>query len=176
MPTDREQTPRKLVYLRDHTPKPRGRATRIERKVAPSTHPELAGEAAWLGRSLLAVSGGIVVYWLLMITGAVRPEGQAAWNWTMSHSLPHLFLALVTAFAARLVLRSQSRAALFVALAAGALIVVAIEGLAHHVVSGDLSKISLAVRTDILTHAAMLAIGVWAASYALRVDRRPPNA
>ncbi|MEW6272148.1 MAG: hypothetical protein AB1689_22935 [Thermodesulfobacteriota bacterium] len=176
MATEREQTPRKLVYLRDHTPKPRGRPGRTERKTVPSAHPELAGEAAWLGRSLLAVAGGILVYWLLILTGAIRPEGQAAWNSVVSHSLAHVFLAFATGLAARLVLRGQARAPLFVALAAGALIVVAIEGLAQHVVGGDLSKISLAVRTDILTRAAMLAIGIWAASYALRTERRPAAA
>jgi hypothetical protein len=175
MATEREQTPRKLVYLRDHTPRPRARVARSERKSAPSAHPELAGEAAWLGRSLLAVSGGIVVYWLLVLTGAIRPEGQAAWNWTVSHSLAHVFLAFAAGLAARLVLRGQVRAPLFVALSAGALIVVALEGLAHHVVNGDLSQISLAARTDILTRAAMLAIGVWAASFALRAARRPAS-
>ena len=49
---------------------------------------------------------------------------------------------------------------------------VSIEGLAHLVVSTDLSRISLAARTDILTRSAMLGLGIWSASYALRADRR----
>ncbi len=59
-----------------------------------------------------------------------------------------------------------------VAFAASGLILVAIEGLAHLVFSTDLSRISLAARTDILTRSGMLGLGVWAASYALRADRR----
>lgn len=146
---------------------------RPERKAPPAVHPELASEAAWLGRLLLAVAGGVVVYWMLITSGAIRLEGEA-WNWTISQSLPHLFVALSTAWAARLLMRGATRAPLVVALAAGGLIVVAIEGLVHLVVNGDLSQISLAVRTDILTRTAMLAIGVWASSYALRAERRPP--
>jgi len=122
---------------------------------------------------LLTVAGGVVVYWLLLASGAIRLEGEA-WNWTISQSLGHLFVALTAAWAARLMVRGATRAPLVVALAAGGLIVVAIEGLVHLVVNGDLSQISLAVRTDILTRTAMLAIGIWASSYALRAERRPP--
>lgn len=172
MATDHEQTPRKLVYLRDHSQRLRTRTVRPERKPPPSPHPELASEAAWLGRSLMLVSAGIAVYWLLILSGAIHPEGGAAWTWTVSHSLAQIFVALAAALAARLLLRAAPRAPLFVAIAAGGLIVTSIEGLAHLVINGDLSQISLSVRTDILTRSGMLAVGVWAGSFALRADRR----
>jgi hypothetical protein len=175
MPSDHEQTPRKLVYLRDHAPRPRTRASRSERKPPPVPHIELVGEAAWLGRSLLAIAGGIAVYWLLIVSGAVHAEGDA-WNWSVSRLLAHFYVAVSSVVAARRLLRGSPRAPLLIAFAASSLIVVSIEGLAHLMVTSDLSRISLAARTDILTRTAMLALGVWATSYALRTDRRgtPP--
>jgi len=172
MSTDHEQTPRKLVYLRDHAPRPRARTLRTERKPPPSAHPELASEAAWLGRMLLTAAGSISIYWVLILSGAIRPEGEAALNWTISRLLAHVYVAATAAFAARQLLRGAARASLLVAFAASGLIVVAVEGLAHLVVNADLSQISLAARTDILMRTAMLGIGIWASSYALRADRR----
>lgn len=172
MSTDHERTPHKLVYLRDHAPRPRTRNVRVERK-PPVAHPELASEAAWLGRLLLAAAGMIVIHWLLVLSGAVEVEGDASSNWTVSRLFAHAYVAGIATFAARQLLRGNARAALLVAFASSGLILVAIEGLAHLVVSTDLSRVSLAARTDILTRSAMLGLGVWAASYALRVDRRP---
>jgi hypothetical protein len=176
MSTDHEQTPRKLVYLRDHAPRARTRATRSERKPPAAPHPELVGEAAWLGRSLLAIAGGIAIYWVLILSGAVRAEGEA-WNWTVSRLLAHIYVAASSVLAARRLLRGSPRAPLLVAFAASSLMVVSIEGLAHLMVSADLSRISLAARTDILARTAMLVLGVWAGSYALRTERRsaPPG-
>src|SRR5262245_52743533 len=172
MPTDHEQTPRKLVYMRDHAPRPRARSMRAERKPAVSAHPDLANEAAWLGRLLLAASGSIAIYWVLILSGAIHPEGEAALNWNTSRLLAHVYVAAACAFAARPLLRGALRASLVVAFAASGLIVVSLEGLAHLIINADLSRISLAARTDILMRSAMLAIGVWASSYALRADRR----
>lgn len=171
MSTEHERTPHKLVYLRDHAPRSKVRNTRVDRK-SPVPHTELAGEAAWLGRILLATSGMIVIHWLLVLTGALEVEGDAATNWTASRLFAYAYVAGITAFSARQVLRGNARAPLLVAFAASGLMLVSIEGLAHLVVSTDLSRISLASRTDILTRSAMLGLGVWAASYALRADRR----
>jgi hypothetical protein len=171
MSTEHERTPHKLVYLRDHAPRPKARSARVERK-PPVAHPELASEAAWLGRLLLAASGMILIHWLIVLSGAVDVEGDATTNWTASRLLAHAYVAAVSAFSARQLLRGNSRAALLVAFAASGLILVAMEGLAHLLVSTDLSRISLAARTDILTRSGMLGLGVWAGSYALRSDRR----
>lgn len=172
MPTDHEQTPRKLVYLRDHAPRPRSRTLRSDRKPQTAAHPELANEAAWLGRLLLTAAGSIAVYWVLVLSGAVHPEGEAAANWTVSRLLAHVYVAGTSAFAARQLLRGAMRAPLLVAFAASGLIVVSLEGLAHLIVNADLSRISLAARTDLLLRTAMLVVGIWASSYALRADRR----
>jgi hypothetical protein len=94
----------------------------------------------------------------------------------VSRLFAHAYVAGICAFAARQLLRGNARATLLVAFASSGLILVAVEGLAHLVVSTDLSRISLAARTDILTRSAMLGLGVWAASFALRADRRPSAA
>ena len=172
MSTDHEQTPRKLVYLRDHAPRPRARAQRPERKPPTPAHPELASEAAWLGRLLLAISGMIAIYWLLVLSGALDPEVDADGNWSVSRLFAHVYVVGASVLAARQLLSGAARAALLVAFAASGLIVVAIEGLAHLMINADLSRISLAARTDILARTAMLGVGVWAASYSLRAERR----
>jgi hypothetical protein len=173
MATDHEQTPRKLVYLRDHAPRPRGRAVRSERKPVPPAHPELASEASWLGRLLLTVSGLLAIHWLLVSSGAVQPEDEVAASWSISPLFANVYVAVAAALAARQLLHGTARAPVLVAVAASGMIVVAIEGLAHLVVNTDLSRIALDARVDILTRTAMLAIGIWGVSYARRADRRP---
>lgn len=172
MSTDHEQSPRKLVYLRDHAPRPRVRTARPERKPVVS-HPELASEAAWLGRLLTATAGVLVVHALLVLTGGVTGEGDVT-DWSASRLFASAYVAVTAALAARQLLRGNARAPLLVGFAASALLVVSIEGLAHLLLTTDLSRISLAARTDILTRTGMLGLGVWAASYALRADRRTP--
>lgn len=172
MAVDREQSPQKLIYLRDHTARSRTRSLRHERRPPPSSPPELAGEAIWLGRVLLGVSAVTLAYWLAVMSGAAVQEGEE-WRWTLSHSLAHLFLAASAALAGRLLLRNAPRAPLFVAVAAGGLVVTALEGLTRAVIASSFSDISLGGRSDILTKAIVLAAGIWSCSYALRADRRP---
>lgn len=173
MAAERDPTPRKLVYLRDHTPRPRLGARRTARgRTVATPPPELAAEAAWLGRFLLAVAAFALLYWVAFAMGAAAPEGDEAWRWTLSHSLAHLFLAASSAMAGRLLLQGGPRAPLFVAVAAGALLVTALEGLTRMVVAGGIADVSLGARSDILTKSAVLALGIWSASYALRADRR----
>jgi hypothetical protein len=108
-----------------------------------------------------------------LATGVGRPESDEAWRWTVSHSLPHLFLVGASAMAARSLIRADPRASLIVGLVAGALIVLALEGIARAAVGGgSLDELSLSARTDVLTRAVTLAMGVWAASFALRAERR----
>jgi hypothetical protein len=176
MSTDHEQTPRKLVYLRDHAPRPRARTVRPDRsKQPPATHPELASEATWLGRLLTMVSGLLALHCLLVASGAVKPEAALAANWSASGLLANLYVIVTTGMASRQLLHGALRAPALVALAASGMIVVAVEGLAHLVVNTDLSRISLGARMDILARTAMLAIGVWGASFALRAERRAPT-
>lgn len=172
MPTDRGQSSEKLVYLRDHTLRPRSRASRVDRRPPALPPADLAAEATWLGRSLFALAGFVLLYWTILASGIGRPEGDEAWRWTISHSLPHLFLAAASAIAARFLLRGDPRAPLIVGLVAGALIVLALEGIARAAVGGSLDDLSLSARTDVLTRAVTLAMGVWAASFALRAERR----
>jgi hypothetical protein len=171
MSTDHERIPPKLVYLRDHAPRPKPRSGRVERR--PPSQPELASEAMWLGWLLLAASGMIAIHWLLVLSGAIAVEGDSSTSWTASRLVRHLYVALAAAAASRQLLRGSERAPLLVAFAASALILVAIEGRAHLVVDIDLSRMSLASRTDILTRSGLLGLGVWAASFATRANRQP---
>lgn len=173
MAVDREQSPQKLIYLRDHTAKSRSRPVRHERRGSYPPRPELASEALWLGRALLAFAAATLLYWLAVLTGVVVFQGGEAWHWTLSHGLAHLFLAASAGMAGRLLLQSAPRAPLFVAVAAGGLVVVALEGWARMLFVGGLSESSLSGRGDILTQATVLAAGIWAGSYALRANHQP---
>ena len=175
MAAERGQSSQKLVYLRDHTPRPRSRIARNSQRSTPPPA-DLASAATWLARSLLVGAGGLLLYWMGLASGTSHPGGSESWRWASSHALPHLFLAGSAAFTARTLLRSEERAHLFVALVAGALIVLALEGLTRAVIGGDLGDLSLSVRTDVLVHTGTLAIGVWAASFAVRSDSRPAAA
>ena len=172
MEADREQAPHKLVYLRDHTPRSRVRAPRLDRRQGATPPPDLASEATWLGRSLIALAVLISAYWLAIVTGAVHIDGDEEWRWTLSHSLAHIFVAVSAVISGRLLLRHLPLAPLIAGLVSGALVVTALEGLTRMVVGGGMSQVSLGARTDVLTKAAKLVIGIWAGSYALRAERR----
>lgn len=172
MAADRGQSSHKLVYLRDHTPRPRARTARNARRSPAPPPADLAAEGTWLGRALLVVAAGLAVYWLGVLVGAARPETDHAWRHASSHALPHLFLATSAAFAARTLLRATSPASLLVGIVAGAMIVLALEGITRAMTAGDLGDLSLSVRTNVLVQTATLAIGIWAGSFALRAQRR----
>ena len=173
MAADQDPARTKLVYLRDRSPRPKARGVRPDRKPTVSPTNELAGEAVWLGRTLMVVAAGTVAYWLLTLSGGVQAHrGATAWRALASSSLAHAFLIGSNGLAATRLLRDGARCSAQVALAAGALVVIALEGLARLVVDGDLSEVSLSVRTEILVNAGVLAIGIWAFSYALRTQKR----
>ncbi len=171
MAAERGQSSQKLVYLRDHALRPRSRGRSSRRSPTPPPV-ELATEGAWLGRSLLVVATGPLLYWLGVLAGATRPEGAEAWRWASSHALPHLFLTGSAAYAARALLRTDPRPELLVGVAAGALIVLALEGVTRAMTTGDIGDLSLSVRTNVLVQTATLAVGIWAASFAVRSERR----
>lgn len=110
---------------------------------------------------------------MLVVAGALHPNpGEGAFRELGGDSLAHLFLTVSCGAAALRLLRDVGRSSAHVALAAGALVFMTLYRLAHLVVDGDLSEVSLSVRTEILANAAGLAIGIWAFSYALRLQRR----
>lgn len=172
MAAERGQSSQKLVYLRDHTPRPRARTARNTRRSATPPPADMVGEGVWLGRSLLVVAAGLVLYWVGVVGGPTRPSGDEAWLWASSHALSHLFLAGTAAYAARGLLRAETRAALLVGIVAGALIVLALEGISRAMSGGDVGDLSLSVRTNVLVQTATLAVGIWAASFAVRTERR----
>lgn len=171
MAAEREQSSQKLVYLRDHANKPRSRTLRTTRRGSSPPPAEMAAEGTWLARSLIIVAGALVFYWLGVLGGAMQPETEEAWRWTSSHAMPQLFLAAGAAFAARSISRGETRSGLLVGLVAGGLIVLALGGIGRALVGEGLGDLSLSVRTDVLLQTATLAIGVWAASFAMRSER-----
>ena len=173
MEADHDSSPRKLVYLRDRTTRTKPRNPRGDRRVPVQPPSDLLGEATWLGRVLFVVAAATVGYWLLILSDAIHlSRGDEAWRSLAAASMAHAFLTASSGAAALRLLRDPARSVVHVGLAAGGLIVVTLEGLARLVVSGDLSEVSLSVRTEILANAAGLAIGIWAFSYALRLQRR----
>lgn len=145
---------------------------RLERRPATQPARDLAAEATWLGRTLFVVAAGTVAYWLLALSGAFRPAHGGGLRALATASLAQAFLASSAGVAAMRLLRDAAGCGVHVALASGALVAVALSGLARLLVDGDLSEVSLAVRAEILAEAGGLAIGLWAFSYALRAQRR----
>lgn len=173
MAAEQDQSPRKLVYLRDRTAKPKVRPPRVDRRVPSPPVGDLIGEATWLGRALFVVAGGTVSYWLLVAVGAIRVGSAGdAWRSLASASLAHLFLTASSGFAGVTLLRDAIRSAVPVAVAASGLVLLTLESLGRLFVNGDLAEVSLSVRTQILANAGGLAVGVWALSYAIRLQRR----
>jgi len=171
MAAQRGQSSPKLVYLRDHAHRARARTPHGARRGAPPPPTDLASEGIWLARSLLLVAGAFALYWLGVLAGTVEPGGDEGWRWTSSHALPHLVLAAGAVLAASSIVRTDPRATLIVGLLAGGLIVLALGGLGRVMVGSDMGDLSLSVRTDVLVQTGALAIGVWAASYAMRAER-----
>jgi len=142
--------------------------SRHERRPSAHLASDLVAEATWLGRALFMVAVATVGYWVLFLSGGVPSGGD---SWRAGDPLAHLFLTACTAIAAVRLFRDAARSAVNVALAAGALVVVTLESLARPVMSG-LSQVDLWIRVQILADAAGLAVGIWAFSYALRLQRR----
>ena len=176
MAADREQAPRKLVYLRDRTPRPKARAARAEKKPRPPAASDLHAEGVWLGRVLFVVAASTVIYWLIVLSGGIHAGiGAGAWRSAVTMLFAHLVLVGTCGVAALRLLRDLTRSIAHVALAAGAAVAVSVEGLARLVIGGDLSDVTnltLSTRTDILANTAALGVGIWALSYALRAQRR----
>lgn len=175
MAAEREQSSAKLIYLRDHAPR-RSRGDRRDRKARRNEPPpaaELASESVWLGRALVLVTVGIVFYWVGIFGGATRPGSDEAWRWAISHALPHLFVAVSAAYTAhRLLSGNPTGGTLPIGLVAGALVVLALEGITRTMTGEPLEDLSLGVRTGVLVQTALLAVGVWTASFAIRCSIR----
>jgi len=176
MKTGDEQTPPKLVYLRGRAPRAVARARKPARRPSIGPVDELASEAVWLGRSLFVVAGAIGVYCALILTGSIQGDGEESRHWLLSLLVGDVFVGLCSAAGGVLLMREVKRASLYVALAAGALIVVALQGLTHLVVSGELVELTLTARLEVLLRSATMALGVWAISFLIRAAKRPPQA
>jgi hypothetical protein len=174
MKTDNEQTPPKLVYLRDRVSRAAPRPRKAAHKAVVRPGDELASEAIWLGRSLFVIATTIGVYCLLVFSGSVVIPGGEVRQWLLSLLIGDLFVGSAAAAGGILLLRESKRAAVHVSFAAGALIVVALEGLTHLVVSGDLGELTLTARLEVLLRSAAMAVGVWAISYVVRAQKRQP--
>lgn len=166
MAAEREQSPPKLVYLRERTQRPpvRRRSTRVV------DEPPATGnaEAVWLSRAILAVAAFTAGYWLLLGAGLVEEHSVEGRQWLAATSVAHLFVVTTALLASIFLARDTARGVLFLAIAAAAMVIVAVEGIAHLIATGSLAAMSLQTRIEILGKTAELLIGAWGLSYCLR--------
>lgn len=169
MPSQREQRSQKLVYLRDRAPRAKARAAHKgrARPIDVSSSPD--SETLWLARFCFGVAGILLLYWLGVLGFHGGPQNADTWSWILSEGFPHLVVAVGAAFVAQSLLRSGPRAPQWVALLAGGLIILSLQGITRAMVAGDLDHLSLTIRIEVFVRTATLAIGIWAASYALRM-------
>lgn len=176
MEADHESSPRKLVYLSDRSPRPRSRRPKTVRRPVTPAPAELAAEATWLARALVAVAAGILLPWLLRLEPGAHPPGSDGWGGTaVATAVGHLLLSGCTVTAILRLLRDPVDATVPVALAAGAIGVTAAQGITRLVLGGELAAETLSARAEILAYTTAAAMAVWAASWAHRLEqsRRP---
>lgn len=168
MASDPDQTPRKLIYLRDHAGRGRTRRKRRRRDPEVGAPNDLDSEGVWLGRGLLALVAGLVLHWVGLTAaapGGVPGEVSAA---PMFPDLSHLVCAALALYGARSIRGGYESAPIVVAIAAGAILLVALQGLGSSLIGEPLDHLTPGTRADVLLYAVLLGFGLWSWSWALR--------
>jgi hypothetical protein len=175
MESKQDPSDRKLVYLHERAVRPRLRKPAPDRKPAPSSIGELAGEAGWLARALLAVVLGVVAAGLLRASAAsAAPRGSEDPQAIAVALAGSLSVIACCGAAAWRLLRAAAGSSILVAFAAGALALHGVSGVARALSEGFSPEPTLAHRVDVLAVGAGLAVAAWAASFASRLQRREP--
>ncbi len=163
----------KLVYMRDHAARPKPRRPRPDRKIAPQSIGELAGEAGWLARALFAIALGIVAMALMHASAAATaPRGSDDAQILSMTLAGSLFVIACCTMAAWRLLRAPATSAIHLAAAAGTLALHAVEGVARVSTEALPVEPTLAHRFDVLAIGAGLATAAWGISFAQRLLRR----
>lgn len=174
MQSKQDPSERKLVYLHERAMRPRLRKPAPERKAAPASIGDLAGEANWLARALLAVVLGIVAAGLLRANAAsaALPRGSEDPQAVAVALAGSLFAIACCASAAWRLLRTPAGCSIHAAVAGGALALQSVTGLARVLTEAVSPDPTLAHRFDVLAVGAGLAVSAWAVSFASRLQRR----
>lgn len=168
MASDPEQTPRKLIYLRDHAGRGRTRRKRRRREPPAGVPQDLDTEGIWLARGLLALFAGLLLNWVgLVATAPGGVPGEVSTAGAIP-DLSHLVCAGLALYAARSVRGSQTQAPIVVAILAGTVLLVALQGLGTALVGGPLDHLTPGTRADVLLYTTLLGFGLWCSSWALR--------
>lgn len=178
MESKQDPSERKLVYLHERAVRPRQRKPAPERKPAPPSIGDLSGEANWLARALLAVVLGIVAAGLLRASAAsaAAPRGSEDPQAVAVALVASLFVIGCCGSAAWRLLRAPAGSAILVAVAAGALALQSVAGVARVLSDTASAEPTLAHRFDVLAIGAGVAVATWAISFASRLQGRAPTA
>ena len=168
MASRREQSSEKLVYLRDRAPRAKARASPPGRVVPMTVQKTRDTEAQWLARACFAVAGVLLLYWLGVLGVTPESQGPATWISSLSEGLPHLVVAIAAGFTAQSLLQSDQRTRQKLGIFAGGLLILSFQGITRAILGSDLEHLSLSLRLEVLLRTATFAVGIWAASYALR--------
>ncbi len=174
MESRQDPSERKLVYLHERAARPRLRRPTPEHKAAPASVGDLAGEANWLARALLAVVLGVVAAGLLRASAASAsaPRGSEDLQAVSVVLVASLFAIACCGAAAWRLLRAPAGSSVHVAFAAGALSLQSVAGVARVLSDAAAPEPTLAHRFDVLAIGAGLAVAAWATSFAFRLLRR----
>jgi hypothetical protein len=163
MARDQHRDSRKLIHLSDHTRR------RLRRPESGGSNPgELAAEAHWLGRTLLAIGTAAALYWSAFLFGIVPAGGEEAWRWSASISVGHFFFAATAAAGGLALLRSPRDGFLWIAFAGGAAAVLALTGLFRGSIVGEFAALS---PLEVLAHSVFAGLAVWIASFLVRSEQ-----
>ena len=164
----------KLYFLRDRgrrlmprqtRKRPEGTRDPVGERRYPSPQ-----EAQWLGSVLFAAATYLVLYWVAVATdvfGIENPETSGLWRYSF---LPaDLFVAVAAAIGGFDLVARGGKRDVFVLLAAGGAIFLALERLAYRISAGAHHILTPGERLEITAMGIFLCVGVWAISHSMRL-------
>ncbi len=164
--------PSKLIRLSDHRRRLPGSLRRPTTRVTDRSR-GLHGEASWLtGALLMTAAGGVTVGLLAGFTGLglANPRGEGV---ALAPLLSHLLQAGVS-FTAGWRLRHMAPAtAPWIGVAGGSLVTLALSDIGQLTTGAAAGPLDGTSRLGIFALGVAAGIGVWAASFALRLSRGP---
>lgn len=128
-------------------------------------------ETLWLGRVLVVQAAYLGLYWLGIVSGLVSVEEQGELRLLVYSFLPaDLFLGVVAAIGGYDLLQRPAKRDLFVVLAAGGLIFLALEQLTYGITASFRHQpLSPGERLEVTAMGISLCVGIWAVSHSLRM-------
>jgi hypothetical protein len=163
----------KLYFLKDrgkrNLPRPARKRPEAappgERRRAPSPQ-----ETLWLARVLFFQAAYFGLYWIGVATEVLTIEGETEFRVFLYSFLPaDVFIAAMAGIGSYDLVRSPGKRDLFVLLAAGGLIFLALDRLTYGIVSSFQHDLKPGERLEITAMGICLCVGIWAVSHSLRM-------